>query len=216
MHDNMDARLEVFSQRWSNITAQIGHALIPTLERFLPILERAGKGLAAFIQNNSSLVTVLVAVVARAGLLAVVMAPLIGIIAGLTYALGALGNSAKKAALDTTMASATMGRKKGFGGKMAGFLKGKAGLVGAGGALAGMAAGAAAGSIVPGVGTLIGGLLGSIAGGMAGSTLADMAVGLFSDKDKPALEEDSDLLGDGTPLTIDFTMTLKQWGEDAI
>lgn len=28
--------------------------------------------------------------------------------------------------------------------------------------------------------------------------------------------EDSDLLGDGTPLTIDFTMTLKQWGDDEI
>ena len=28
--------------------------------------------------------------------------------------------------------------------------------------------------------------------------------------------EDSDLLGDGTPLTIDFTMTLQQWGEDEI
>ena len=220
MDDNMDARLEVFSQRWSNIKAQIGHALIPMLERFLPVLERAGKGLAAFIQNNSSLVTVLAGVVAVAGLFAVAMAPLIGIMAGLTYALGALGIGAKKAALDTAMASATMGGKKGFGGKMAGLLKGKAGLVGAGigalavgatllnddlsagekaaqatreaggmgGALAGMAAGAAAGSIIPGVGTLIGGLLGSIAGGMAGGTLADMAVGLFSDKDKPVLE----------------------------
>lgn len=178
-------RKEVFSQRWSNITAQIGHALIPMLERFLPVLERAGKGLAAFIQNNSSLVTVLVAVVAGTGLLPVMMAPLIGIMAGLTYALGALGNSARKAALDTTMASATMGRKKGFSGKMAGFLKGKAGLVGAGiGTLAmgatllndDLSAGEKAAQVT------------REAGGMAGSTLADMAVGLFSDKDKPALE----------------------------
>ena len=77
------------------------------------------------------------------------------------------------------MASATMGRKKGFGGKMAGFLKGKAGLVGIGT----LAVGA----------TLLNDDLsvGEKAAQVrreAGGTLADMAVGLFSDKDKPAPE----------------------------
>ena len=117
---NMDARLAKMQQRWGVIKEQIGNALIPVMEKWLPLLEKLGSWASRFISNHTGIAGTLAAIVGGIGLIATVTAPVITAVAALTTAIAGLGYISKKV-------SAERGLSGGFdSGPDAGGKKGKA------------------------------------------------------------------------------------------
>ena len=114
MDNNMDARMMLMDQRWGLIKARVGNALIPALDRLLPMLEKAAGWVENFVANHSGVSTALVGIVGGVGLIATVAAPVITAIAALTTAVAALGYYSKKAKAE--MAMDGLGDDEGGGG----------------------------------------------------------------------------------------------------
>lgn len=113
--NNMDARMAIQEQKWNLIKARMGAALIPALERLMPMMDKVTGWVEGFVANHSSVSTALVAVVGGVGLIATVAAPVVTAIAAVTTALATLGYKAKKAHAEMTMEG--FGDDDGDGGK---------------------------------------------------------------------------------------------------
>ncbi len=188
MDNNMDAKLQVLQQRWDVIKEILGNALIPTLEKLMPILEKGANWLTAFIDNNNGLSSTLIAVVGGIGAVAVVTAPVITAVASLGAAIAYMGYVSKKARGNILMDSLAGGAGGKAGRGKGGLLRkagrafgGKAGLIGAGiGALSigstladdSLSAGEKASDISNSAGSIGGALGGAKLGAVLGSMIA--------------------------------------------
>ena len=151
---NMDASLSKLEQRWSQLEEILGDALVPTLDRAMPWLEKIGGWFEWFTEKMPGTTSTLVTLVGGFGLIATIVAPVITAVTSLALAVHFLGYRAKKAAAEISLGrggglfSRGLGRGRGIGGKVgrAGsvikdkaapwlsklkFLKGKGGVVGA-------------------------------------------------------------------------------------
>ena len=89
--NNMDARLQVMSQRMDLIKEKIGYALIPVLERLLPHIEKFADWLTQVLDESPGLATTLAAVVAGIGMLGTALSTLISGVAGFVKLISSLG-----------------------------------------------------------------------------------------------------------------------------
>lgn len=101
--NNMDARMAIQEQKWNLIKARMGAALIPALERLMPMMDKVTGWVEGFVTNHSSVSTALVAVVGGVGLIATVAAPVVTAVAALTTAMATMGYQAKKTRAEMAM-----------------------------------------------------------------------------------------------------------------
>lgn len=151
MDGNMDAKLSVMTQRWDTVKERLGYALIPALERLIPVLEWATNGIGYLIEHGGSMPKILLAIVGGFGLLATALAPLVTGISGLATTMawarlqtakyrGGIARNAIAGGMDGGMGAGAGGGKKGFRARAGGVLKsglfrGTAGLAALGGAI---------------------------------------------------------------------------------
>ncbi|MEM7047005.1 MAG: phage tail tape measure protein [Pseudomonadota bacterium] len=197
MDANMDARLQILTQRWDLLKEKLGYALIPALEFLIPWLEKAANWITKLADNNSFVTTAIMGLVGGVGLLAFATAPVITAIAALTGAIAMLGHASRKSALQTSMAGIAGGgrggrgwlRKAGRFGKGLGIVSGLIGvgsmvatamdddlsgkekateLTKQGGGVAGAVSGAIAGAAIGSVIPVVGTAIGGLVGSIAG------------------------------------------------
>ena len=203
MDNNMDARLNVLSQKWDIIKQKIGYALVPALETFINVISPVIDWLSGLIGRFPTLTAVGVGTVAVIGGLAAVVGTVAMAGSALTVVMARLGLTMKKNALGASLSSVGGGvdgggkkaKKSRFSGRQ------KIGAVGAAvgglmlfdtlsndqattsekikassqtiGGVGGAMAGAAAGAIVGSVVPIVGTAIGGFVGGMLGGWAGD-------------------------------------------
>jgi len=189
MDNNVDARLKVLGQRWGVIQEKLGAMMIPMLERAIPIIEGIANAVTGIIDQFPRASGIILGAVGVVGGIALVLAPVLTAVVGLTAAFAYLRAAIAKTRLaaQTSAGGGFFGGKgkggiKGFFGKLfsrkglggmlkgaGGFLKGKGGLIGAG--LGALSIGSTLLSDRKDKGTEVAKDVGGIAGGLAGAAM---------------------------------------------
>jgi|GEM_PF-2466496 len=188
MDRNMDARLAVMEQRWSIIKEKLGHAMVPILEKLIPLVERGVHWFDRFVEGNGSLTTGIMATLGVVGALAMTMAPVVTAMSSLVVASAwasksftRLKNSVAMAGMAADIEAGGSKRRRGRG--LKGILKSTGGKLGIAGAVVtgGLAIGStlsndnmSKGEKAAAISQDVGNLGGAAAGAMAGAALGSV------------------------------------------
>jgi TP901 family phage tail tape measure protein len=96
--NNADSRIVLMQQRWQDVQHDLGKALLPVLERMIPVVEAVVGGVGALAQEFPGLTTMVVGGIAVVGGLTAILGPVLTGIAALNTSLAITSRAARSAA----------------------------------------------------------------------------------------------------------------------